>query len=47
MDDDRRTRLTSVKETEVLGCSTKSVYRLLSAERLTPLRALVAGTAEG
>jgi hypothetical protein len=31
----------------VLGCSTKSVYRLLSAERLTPLRPLSPGRPKG
>jgi hypothetical protein len=53
MDDDRPTKLIptglmSVTETAtVLRCSTKAVYRMLDAGRLTPLRPLSPGNSKG
>jgi excisionase family DNA binding protein len=47
MDADRL-KLMSVRETaNVLGCSTKSVYRLLDGGRLTPLRPFSPGRPKG
>ena len=43
MDEERLRLMTAEETTEVLACSTKSIYRLLDSGRVTPLRPLSPG----